>query len=181
MRQDYAYLVEFARVLAWAAAKADRLESMAWYADALGLTLNTEMDLHRGYAAQFGLSTDQLEREPMWPTTRAYTDFLARTAADGDMADLLAPFSRASGVTPMSASTWPTRGSRPISAMRSGSTSTRLTSSRSRRSGFEARWTVSPSGTTADKRRRLTDLVLLSSRYEWRFWEMCWKGEQWPV
>ncbi|MGD8322353.1 MAG: thiaminase II, partial [Gemmatimonadota bacterium] len=90
VRQDYLYLKEFARVFAWATAKAERLESMAWYAGVLDLTLNTEMELHRQYAARFGITPEALEAEPMWPTTRAYTDFLVRTAADGDMAELLA-------------------------------------------------------------------------------------------
>jgi thiaminase/transcriptional activator TenA len=88
--QDYLYLKEFARVFAWAVAKADNLASMSWYAAVLNLTLNTEMALHRDYAARFALTPDDLEQAPMWPTTRAYTDFLIRTAADGDMADLVA-------------------------------------------------------------------------------------------
>ena len=88
--QDYLYLKEFSRVFAWAAAKADGLDQMGWYAAVLNLTLNTEMQLHREYAARFGLTPHDLESEPMWPTTRAYTDFLVRTAADGDMAELLA-------------------------------------------------------------------------------------------
>jgi thiaminase/transcriptional activator TenA len=33
----------------------------------------------------------------------------------------------------------------------------------------------------AARRERLLDLFLLSSRYEWMFWEMCWRGESWPV
>jgi len=70
--QDYRYLKEFARIFAWAVAKADHLESMGWYAAALNLTLNTEMDLHRQYAARFGISPEDLEAAPMWPTTRAY-------------------------------------------------------------------------------------------------------------
>jgi thiaminase/transcriptional activator TenA len=88
--QDYRYLKEFARIFAWAVAKADRLDTMSWYAAVLNLTLNTEMELHRQYAARFGLTLADLEAAPMWPTTRAYTDFLVRTAADGDMADLVA-------------------------------------------------------------------------------------------
>jgi thiaminase len=32
---------------------------------------------------------------------------------------------------------------------------------------------------TGEKRQRLIDLFVLSSRYEWQFWEMCWHGEQW--
>ncbi|HEX2164698.1 MAG TPA: thiaminase II [Thermoanaerobaculia bacterium] len=90
VRQDYLYLKQFARLFAWAAAKADRLESMAWYAEVLHLTLHVEMDLHRRYAERFGISPAELEAEAMWPTTRAYTDFLVRTAADGDLADLVA-------------------------------------------------------------------------------------------
>ena len=90
VRQDYLYLRDFARLFAWAVAKADRLESMGWYAAVLHLTLNTEMALHREYAHRFGITPAELEAEAMWPTTRAYTDFLIRTAADGDMADLMA-------------------------------------------------------------------------------------------
>ena len=52
--------------------------------------LATEMDLHRSYAADFGITTAALEAEPKAPTTRAYTDFLVRTAAVGDFAELVA-------------------------------------------------------------------------------------------
>src|SRR5690606_8615826 len=78
--QDYSYLKEYSRMFAWAVAKADRLESMGWYAAVLNLTLNTEMALHRKYAERFGISTAELEAAEVWPTTRAYTDFLVRTA-----------------------------------------------------------------------------------------------------
>ncbi len=36
-------------------------------------------------------------------------------------------------------------------------------------------------GATPEVRDRLRETFLLSSRYEWQFWEMCWKGEAWPV
>jgi thiaminase/transcriptional activator TenA len=48
------------------------------------------MDLHRAYAAKFGISAEDLEREEMAPATRAYTDFLLRIAATGDFAELVA-------------------------------------------------------------------------------------------
>jgi thiaminase/transcriptional activator TenA len=35
-------------------------------------------------------------------------------------------------------------------------------------------------GIGEEKKGRLSGLFLLSSRYEWLFWEMCWKGEAWP-
>jgi thiaminase (transcriptional activator TenA) len=179
VRQDYRYLVEFARVFAWAAAKADRLESMSWYASALDLTLNTEMELHRRYAERFGISRDELEREPMAPTTRAYTDFLVRTAADGDMIELLAALlpcawgyvyigqRLAAGQRPADEryADWVEQYASPEFAE-------------------AANWLRGEldrlgDGIGTTSRARAIELFVLSSRYEWQFWEMCWQGEEW--
>jgi thiaminase/transcriptional activator TenA len=90
VRQDYLFLVEYARLLALACARAPRLVDMARFAELAQATLTTEMDLHRSYAAEWGVSADELERERPAPTTRAYVDFLLRTAALGDFAELVA-------------------------------------------------------------------------------------------
>jgi thiaminase/transcriptional activator TenA len=90
IRQDYLFLIEYCRLFALAAARAPDLDTIARFADLLQVTARTEMDLHRGYAAQFGISTDDLERETLGPTTRGYTDFLLRVAATGDFAELAA-------------------------------------------------------------------------------------------
>lgn len=129
VRQDYRYLKEFSRVFAWATAKADDLEAMGWYAAVLDLTLNTEMDLHRQYAARFGISRTQLEAEPMWPTTQAYTDFLVRTAADGDMLELLAALLPCAWGYSTSDRCWRVRSGPMTSATSTGSSSTPPTSS----------------------------------------------------
>src|SRR5215210_7670020 len=74
VRQDYLFLIEYARLFGLAAARAPDLTTMARFADLLQATVRTEMDLHRGYAARFGIGLEELEREPMAPTTRGYTD-----------------------------------------------------------------------------------------------------------
>ena len=63
---------------------------MTRFATLLQETVETEMNLHRAYAAEFEISREQLEREPAAPTTRGYTDFLLRAAATGDFAELVA-------------------------------------------------------------------------------------------
>ncbi len=179
VRQDYLYLKEFARVFAWATAKADRLASMSWYAAVLDLTLNTEMALHREYAARFGITVEELETEEMWPTTRAYTDFLVRTAADGDMADLLA------ALLPCA---WGYAWLGDQLAGLERPTDQRYADWIEQYASAEfqdaADWlrdeTERVAGLVSDvKRERLVKLFVLSSRYEHRFWEMCWKGESW--
>lgn len=177
--QDYRYLKEFARIFAWAVAKADRLESMSWYATVLNLTLNTEMALHRSYAERFGISSEELEATPMWPTTRAYTDFLVRTSADGDMADLLA------ALLPCA---WGYVYIGQHLAQHKAPEDERYADWIQQYASAEfaqaAEWLKAEldrvaAGVGDEKRARLTELFVISSRYEWQFWEMCWNGEEW--
>jgi thiaminase/transcriptional activator TenA len=181
VRQDYLYLVEFSRIFAWAAAKADHLESMSWYAAALDLTLNTEMRLHREYAARFGISGEELEAESMWPTTRAYTDFLVRTAADGDMADLLAALLPCAwGYVHIAEQL--AKSPRPGDQRYSDWIDQYASDEFRRASGWLRRELDRiAAGASPEKALRLKELFVLSSRYEWQFWEMCWAGEDWSV
>jgi thiaminase/transcriptional activator TenA len=177
--QDYRYLKEFARVFAWAVAKADRLESMAWYSGVLDLTLNTEMELHRQYAARFGISAADLEAEPMWPTTRAYTDFLVRTAADGDMLDLLAALLPCAWgyvyIARKLAQGGPPEDQRYadwIEQYASQEFADAL-------AWLRAELDQLSDGIGKEKVGRVKEIFLTSTRYEGLFWDMCWKGESW--
>lgn len=181
VRQDYLYLKEFARVFAWAAARADRLAPMSWYAEVLDLTLNTEMELHRQYASRFGISVEELEEESMWPTTRAYTDFLVRTAAAGDMSELLAALLPCAWgyvhVAQKLAEKEPPGDSRYADFIEQYA---------SQEFVDVADWIRAEVDRLAqdageEKRERMKELFVTSSRYEWQFWEMCYEGEAWPV
>ena len=139
------------------------------------------MDLHRAFAREFGIGEADLEREPMAPTTRAYTDFLLRVAATGDFAELTAALLpcmwgfaeigqalRARGLPadPRYAK-WIEAYADPEFA--------RL-----------AEWCRSlvdrlAEGASPVQEARLLDAFLTSSRYEYLFWEMAWRQEAWPV
>jgi thiaminase/transcriptional activator TenA len=90
IRQDYVFLIEYARVLSLASARAPRLEWQERFARLAVETLETEMELHRVYAAEWGISVAELEAEPAAPTTRGYVDFLLETASRDDFAQLVA-------------------------------------------------------------------------------------------
>jgi thiaminase/transcriptional activator TenA len=90
VRQDYLFLIDYARLFALAAARAPDLETMAAFARLCHETLSTEMALHRSYAAGFGINEAQLETEAKAPATAAYTDYLLRTAALSDYGELVA-------------------------------------------------------------------------------------------
>lgn len=86
--QDYLFLIDYARVLAYASAKAPGVAAQTWFARLLDATLSTEMDLHRKACAEWGIPAGELERAEALPTTVAYTSFLLRTAATGDAGDV---------------------------------------------------------------------------------------------
>jgi thiaminase (transcriptional activator TenA) len=90
IRQDYLYLIDYARAFALACARAPRLDLMERFAELADTTLQTEMELHRAYAAEWGISRAELEAEARAPATAAYTNFLLRTAALGEFVELVA-------------------------------------------------------------------------------------------
>ncbi len=69
--------------------RAPDLASMTTFAKLLHEILGREMELHRSYCAEFGITPLDLELEPKAPTTQGYTDFLLRTSTTGDYAELL--------------------------------------------------------------------------------------------
>jgi thiaminase/transcriptional activator TenA len=88
--QDYAYLIDYSRTLALASARAPDLETMGWFARLLDETLSVEMDLHRSYCAEFGITSQELEAVRPAPTTIAYTSFLLKVAHQGSFGELVA-------------------------------------------------------------------------------------------
>ena len=90
VRQDYVFLIDYARLLAMACARAPDLDTMRRFAELTQSTLGTELELHRGYASEWGIASAELDSERPAPSTAAYTDFLLRTAALGDFGELVA-------------------------------------------------------------------------------------------
>lgn len=90
MRQDYLYLIDFCRVLALASAKSPDLEFMGRWARLLDETLNSEMALHRGFCADFGITEQELEETEPAPATVAYTRHLLEAAQEGGIEEIAA-------------------------------------------------------------------------------------------
>jgi thiaminase/transcriptional activator TenA len=88
--QDYLFLLDYVRLFALAAARAPDTEALGRMVDLAHATFHDELSLHRSYAAEFGLSDEDLDGAAKSRNCAAYTDFLLRTAATGDFPDILA-------------------------------------------------------------------------------------------
>ena len=71
--QDYLFLIQFARAYALAVYKSDNLADMQSAAETMNGILNTEMQLHVGYCAGYGISAAEMEQAPEAPECTAYT------------------------------------------------------------------------------------------------------------
>lgn len=90
LKQDYIYLMEYSKLFALGVIKAHNIETMAKFSSILNETLQVEMDIHRQYASEFGISTKELEETEPTPTTLAYTGYMLNAAQHGTLADLIA-------------------------------------------------------------------------------------------
>lgn len=181
VRQDYVYLIEYNRVFAFGAARAPDLARIERFADLLSETVSTEMDLHRSYAAEFGISESELEDTDPSPTTRAYTDFLVRTAATGGFGELVAALLpcmwgfNETGRRLADAGLPDHEGYAAWIEMYSGEEFAEL-----------AEWcTDLMDEVAADageaRRERYREAFLTSARYEYRFWDAAWHEEEWAI
>jgi thiaminase/transcriptional activator TenA len=181
VRQDYVFLIEYVRLLALAVARSPDLETMTKFADLTTATLQTEMSLHREYASEFGISCEALEQEHKAPTTQAYTDFLVRVATTGDFPELVSALLPCMwGFSEIGQRL--ERHPRPADA-RYGKW---IDMYASQAFAELAQWCRDllerlASEQPESRLRRLEEIFLTSSRYEWLFWEMAWKMERWPI
>ncbi len=84
--QDAFFLRAFLRAYALAAAKCDRVGQPRSFHRLMGGVLD-ELNLHASYAAEWGIDLSNVEALPV---TKAYTDFLLRTAWDRGVAEITA-------------------------------------------------------------------------------------------
>ncbi|WP_420708852.1 thiaminase II [Bacillus sp. REN16] len=90
MKQDYVYLIEYSRLFALGSAKAPDLKTMSIFANLLHGTMEIEMDLHRQYAAKFGISSEELEATEPASTTTSYTSYMLNVAQLGGVENVVA-------------------------------------------------------------------------------------------
>lgn len=90
MKQDYVYLIDYVKLFAIGAQKAPTLEIMTKFSHLLHEHLHFEMELHRQFAAEFGISNEELENTEPAPVNLAYTRYMLHVAHNGTLAELVA-------------------------------------------------------------------------------------------
>ncbi|MCR2803861.1 thiaminase II [Paenibacillus soyae] len=182
LKQDYVYLIDYAKLFALASVKSPDLETMHKFAELYHSTLHVEMELHRQYAERFGVPRAELERTKPAPTTIAYTKYMLDIATNGSLAQVVAALLpcmwsyREIGVT---LAAIPGALEHPLFSewilMYSSDEFGQLTD-----------WCIDQINRLADglperELARLEEHFLTTSRLEYLFWDMAYRLEEWPV
>ncbi len=181
LEQDYVYLIEYCRFFGIIVAKAGSLEDMKKFSGILQAILGFEMELHKRVCADFGISVQKLEETKPAPYNLGYTSYLLSVVHQGDNADSMA------ALLPC---LW---GYNEIGLRLKEKELPQhkhyqdwiLTYSSDEFTGL-TEWCKSwidnfAEGQKADRLKRLEEIFLTTSRWEFLFWEMAWHKLAWPV
>lgn len=178
--QDSYYLSHFAKVQSLGAAKAIDLYTTQRLAIHAQGTYNAELGLHETFVKQLGITETEKDNFEPAPTAYAYTSHLYRAAYNGHLGDVIAAIlpcywlyyeigERLQGFKPEEPIylTW-------IEAY-GGDWFRELVEEQIQRLDSIAE------KVTEEDRLRMKQHFIISSQYEYSFWEMAYRQEKWPV
>jgi thiaminase/transcriptional activator TenA len=181
MIQDYLYLIDYAKLFALGSVKATDVETMGKFGEILHSTLNVEMDLHRQYAKKFAISEEELENAHPASSTIAYTHYMLQVAQNGTLAELVA------ALLPCM---WSYNEIGRELAKIPGALEHEFYGEwvemySSKEFGELSNWLKDlmnklAIGKSGEERKKLEEIFLNTSRFEFLFWDMAYHGETWP-
>lgn len=178
--QDAHYLREYARALAVCAAKAPTDADIEMFCEHAAGAMVVERALHESFFADTGMSGEDVAATSMAPTNRAYTSYLLATAYGGSFPEALG------AVLPCYWIYWEVgkeliqRGSPDPLYQRWIDTYGGEEFAGVVHQILALTDRIAPDLSAAERARMQAHFVL-TSRYEWMFWDMGWRQEVWPV
>lgn len=182
LKQDYVYLIDYAKMFAIGSMKARDLDTMVKFAELLHSTLNVEMELHRQYAERFGVTREALAQTCPSPTTVAYTKYLLDTASQGPLSEVVA------ALLPCM---WSYREIGVAYSKVPGALDHLLYREwilmySSEEFGALTDWCIGlmdrlAEGLPEQELATLEERFVVASKLEYMFWDMAYRQEEWPV
>jgi len=180
IRQDALFLDELTKTFAYAVTKTadhDEMEQLGKY---VLNTLLVEAELHRRYSERFGLTPSEMAATRMAPTNYAYTRHLLSIAATGTLPDLLTAILPCAWIYAevgrhLVGDTPPTSDHPYVEWLATYASPDFDAVGIWIRERLDAR----AASLSPEEEARLQEIFLISTRYEWLFWEMAWHLEEW--
>lgn len=178
--QDALYLREFGRALAVAAARAPEDDWIVMFAEHAANAVKVERILHEAFFEQWSLNSSEVAATPPAPTNLAYTSYLLAVAYGGRFHETIAALlpcywiywevgkalERVGSPEPLFQRWIGTYASADFGGVVAGVL----------QAADRVAQALSPG-----ERETMRRHFVITSRYEWMFWDMAYRCETWPV
>jgi thiaminase/transcriptional activator TenA len=178
--QDALYLVEYARALAVAAARAPDREGILLFAQNAAGAIEVERALHEEFFRDFRLSEEAVRATPPAPTNLAYTSYLLAVAYGGSFSEGLGALLPCFWIYREVGRSLLERGSPDPLYRRWIDTYGGEEYGAIVEEVIRLTDRIAP-GLSEVERTRMRDHFVQTSRYEWMFWDMGFRQESWPL
>ena len=179
--QDYVYLLDFAQVLCLGGAKSPDLETLELFTRHALAAVEVERAFHASFGKSLGLSRKQLDGVAKGPVTEAYSGHLQSVARSGTLGEIVAAVLPCYWIY--------------------GEVGRRLYKNRPKKPQIYRQWIETyaaesfwqpvreqirlmdrlGAGANRSERILMAEHFILSSRYEFLFWDQAYHLDHWPV
>lgn len=178
--QDAHYLREFARALSVAAARAPEERDIAMFNEHAAGAIAVERQLHESFFSDFGVSEADVAATPMAPTNLAYTSYLLAVAYGGSFAQALGALLPCYWIYWEVGKQLLERGSPEALYRRWIATYGGEEYGAIVKAVLALTDRVGENLSTSERDSMLRNFQT-TARYEWMFWDMGHRQEQWPI
>ncbi len=180
--QDARFLGDLARIFSAAAQKAPEAESALRFNKLAEETILVERSLHESYGKKWKMTPKQMSSVPMAPTNYAYTRHMLSVAASGSAAEITVVALPCAWIYCVVGKHLLRKGlpreGHPYRDWLLLYASPEFAAVQEWMRAKVDQWAKEASKA---ERQRMEEAFVISSRYEWMFWEMSWNEEEWPV
>lgn len=175
MIQDHKYLMQYAKVFALGLLKSTDEADMRMYSDLIVATLDTENAVHQAYLTELGVTREMIEGTPMALNNKSYTDYMIARSTKGSLPEISVAVLACSWsykVIGDHLESMPGAHDNPFYSRWIDM----YTSEGYRKANDEMIALVDRycEGLPEEHMRRLDEILLDCSHYEYQFWDMAW-------
>lgn len=182
IRQDALFLDELTKTFGYAVTRSSNHSEMVQLGTYLLDTLQVEAALHRSYGERFGLTPAEMAATPMAPTNYAYTRHLLSIAATGTLPEILTAILPCAWIyAEVGQHLVRTATPGPDHPYADWLTTYAAPDFDAVEKWIRAQLDSHAAQFSPQEEARMHQIFLISTRYEWLFWDMAWRMEEWPA
>lgn len=182
IKQDYVYLIDYIKLFALGMVKSNSLEDMQAFSKCAHTIVNIEMDAHIEYAKKFNISKEELECTEPNSSNLSYTKFMLQVSTEGGLPELTAALLPCMWSYSFIGKTLCSNKK----SLKHPLYREWILTYTSDEYNSENNWCIElmnkvSEGLPERELKRLEEIFILSSKYEYMFWDSCYKKESWNI